>query len=88
MSGSDGDEEAFASLVDVATFKQRMANEVAQLEAALQILKNDIIEASRLRAIGARPATGRVDLRSARTFFGHGSASNPFTPWVDRSKIL
>ena len=31
MTGSDGDEEAFASLDDFATFKQKMANDVAQL---------------------------------------------------------
>ena len=36
MTGSNGDKGAFASLADFATFKQRMANEVAQLEAALQ----------------------------------------------------
>ena len=113
MTGSDGEEEAFALLADFASFKQRMAEEVAQHQAALHISMNDIIEASRLRGTGGRarrrlgyvpggqeptvrhrlhsamrPATGRVGLRSARTFYGDGSASNTFTPWADRSKQL
>ena len=52
MPGSDGDEEAPASLADLATFKQEMANEIAQLQAALQRSMNDMIEASRCPAHG------------------------------------
>ena len=47
MAGSDGEEGVFASPADHATFKQRMANELAQLRTALQKSMNNIIEASR-----------------------------------------
>ena len=52
MTGSDGVEEAFASLVDFAAFKLKMANEVAQLQTALESSMNDITEASHRPTLG------------------------------------
>ncbi|MEP2579100.1 MAG: hypothetical protein ABJH75_16005, partial [Roseibium sp.] len=66
MTGSDGDEEAFASLADFATFKQRMANEVAQLQAAVQRSMNDIIEVSRRPALGGGGGPSRFKTHPGR----------------------
>ena len=52
MTCSDGVKEAFASLVGFATFKLKMANEVAQIQAALESSMNDITEASHRPALG------------------------------------
>ena len=52
MTGSDGVEEAFESLVGLATFKLEIANEIAQLQAALESSVNDITKASHRPALG------------------------------------
>ena len=54
MTGSDGVEEAFASLRDFATFKLKMANKVAQPQAAIESSMKDITEAFHRPALRGR----------------------------------
>ena len=52
MTGSDSEEAGHVSRAELATFKQDMANEVAQLQAALQRTVDDIVDATRSPAPG------------------------------------
>ena len=47
MTGSDCEGVGHVSQAELGTFKQDMANEVAQLQAALQRTVNDIVDATR-----------------------------------------
>ena len=53
MTGSDSEEAGHVSRAELATFKQDMANEVAQLQAALQRTVDDIVDTTRSPAPGA-----------------------------------
>ena len=46
MTGSDSEEAGHVSQAELATFKQDMASEVAQLQAALQRTVDDIVDAT------------------------------------------
>ena len=52
MTGSDSEEAGHVSRAELATFKQDMANEVAQLQAALQRTVDDIVDTTRSPAPG------------------------------------
>ncbi|CAN0479145.1 unnamed protein product, partial [Laminaria digitata] len=69
MVGSDSDGEAPVSQADLATFRQEMANEVAQLQAVLTKAVKGMVDATRPSAPG-RGSDGAGRLGSQ-----HGSSA-------------
>ena len=81
MTGSDSKGGGSVSQADLATLKQDMANEFAQLKSVLQKTMDDLVDATR-RAVpgeGTNDAGGRGS--PARRLHGRGPPSEPWLPW-------